>query len=323
MWTPARVDAQPLITPAKRQQYRSNAYIHALARIARFARNYAVPLLIEGESGTGKTVLAREIHMLSPRAHRAFHSVALSSVDDSLVNSELFGHVAGAFTDARANRAGVFVSANGGTLFLDEIGKASPVVQHRLLHAVEAREVRPIGSDRDVPVDVRVVAATNVGLEQLVAEGRFLPDLYARLETFRVRIPSLRERRADIPVLVQEALDRHAPACGYKVAPSIDTDLMAALQHADWPNNLRQLDATVNRILIDAEGSPELSLTHCVDDLAYLRIGPAPHDRLDEQEVAEAMRKGKNMSETAALLGVHRTTLYRFQKRLGRGPGDG
>jgi transcriptional regulator with GAF, ATPase, and Fis domain len=185
-----------------RQQCCSSVYLRTLDQVQRFAKQQSVPVLLEGESGTGKTWIARLIHLRSPRAARPFLPMDLGSVDDSLAAGELFGHVAGAYTGACGNRPGLCLSANGGTLFLDEIGKASPIVQSRLLGLLEGRDMRPVGSDRAVPIDLRIIAASNISLEQLVAEGRMLPDVLARLQMFCIHLPALRERRADIPILV-------------------------------------------------------------------------------------------------------------------------
>jgi len=239
-------------------------------------------------------------------------------LDDSLASSELFGHVAGAFTDARRNRAGHFVSANGGTLVLDEIGKATRGVQQKLLHAVEYGEIRPVGSDRDVRVDVRLVLATNVSLQRLVEEDEFLPDLYARVAMFRVVLPPLRERRADIPLLVERYVANHAPGCGYAGSPVVDPALMRALQCATWPHNLRQLDATVHRILVEAEGADAIALEHCVDDLSYLQGGAGARAGLDAERVDLALSRAGSVSGAARILGVDRTTVHRFQRKRAR-----
>lgn len=290
--------------------YRSTSYQATLLRLARFARDETAPILLQGESGTGKTSLARHIHALSPRARGPFQHVVLSTLDDGVTSSELFGHVAGAFTDARRARAGHFASASGGTLVLDEIGKASRSLQAKLLHALEYGEIRPVGSDREVRVNVRIVAATNVDLGALVDGDKFLPDLHARLGTFRIVLPPLRERKADIPVLVHESVRRHARACGYGgVLPEVDDKLMAALQRAPWPNNLRELDATMHRLLIEAEGAERLTLGHCTDDLSYLATGRTDRNQITSEQIEEAMARAGSLSGAARVLGVDRKTL--------------
>ncbi len=298
------------------------SFLQALRAIERYARFEDVVLLLEGETGTGKSLLARYAHERSPRADAVFREVPLSAVDDALAGSDLFGHVAGAFTDAKGTRQGHFVSASGGTLFLDEIGKASPAVQRKLLVAIERKEIWPVGSDRPVGVDVRLIAASNVPLAELVERGAFLPDLYARLEPFRVRIPPLRERRADIPILVNDFVRRHASACGYRGGrwPVIHPSLMEALIAAEWPHNVRELEGVVRRLLIDAQGARMLLLEHCEGALEFLRAlrpkrsrgsrrptGPGPLLQDREPKAAAARR-----------LGVSRTTLYRWLEEARR-----
>jgi DNA-binding NtrC family response regulator len=312
---PVTVDSTLLDLP-------SPPFRKAIAQIRRFARDDSAPVLIEGESGTGKTQIARALHGWSSRARGPYHVVVLSTLDDTLASSELFGHVAGAFTDARVKRTGHFLTANGGTLFLDEIGKASLAVQQKLLHAIEYREIRPVGSDRDICVDVRLVAATNVNLESRVASEHFLGDLHARLAAFRVRLPPLRERRVDIPALVQQYVHTFHAQCGYAKPPVVDERLMQSLCAAEWPNNLRQLSATVHRILVDAEGAAVLTLGHCLDDLEYLREmrGPEGQRFLTAAAVEEAISRAQSIAGAARILGVDRTTIYRFRRRQSRDP---
>jgi DNA-binding NtrC family response regulator len=282
--------------------------------LERFARDASATILLDGESGTGKTTLARFIHARSPRATRPFQQIVLSTLDDPLAASELFGHVSGAFTGARQTRTGQFASANGGTVFLDEIGKASLAVQSKLLHVVECGEFRPIGSDRDVRVDVRVVAATNVCLHQQEASGSFLPDLHARLSAFRVRVPPLRERRADIPMLATQSLAEHARRCGI-APPRIHKDLLQELQRAEWPNNIRQLHAAMHRILVDAEGAPELTLDHCEDESLSLHTMAGATLPITKQRIADAIANAGTVSGAATLLRVDRSTIYRYQRK--------
>jgi DNA-binding NtrC family response regulator len=294
----------------------SAAYRRVLAQLERFARDASAAILLEGESGTGKTTLARFVHTRSPRAARPFQQVVLSTVEDALAGSELFGHISGAYTDARQSRSGQFASANGGTIFLDEIGKASLAVQYKLLHVVERGEFRPIGSDRDMRVDVRLVAASNVSLAEQVALGRFIPDLYARLSSFRVRIPPLRERRADIPMLVGQSLAAHARRTGHGAAPRVHPELMDALQRAEWPNNLRQLDAAMHRILVDADGAAELTLDHCEDESLGLHQWTERNKQLTPERIADAIEREGSVSAAARSLKVDRTTLHRHRRRM-------
>ncbi len=295
----------------------STAYLDALERVKRYARHPDLTVMFDGESGTGKSCLARYLHVLSPRAARVFHEVSLAALDDGLASSDLFGHVRGAFTDARENRRGHFLAAHGGTLFLDEIGKASPAVQKKLLRVLETREIWPVGADRAVPVDVRLVLATNISIDGLVAAGQFLPDLHARLGLFQIRIPPLRERRTDIPTLVSYFATQHAQASGYARAPDIHPELMSALQHAPWPYNLRQLDATIHRLMIDADGADILTPSHCTDDLAYLRAFSGGVGLLTPRSVERVVEEIGSVSGAARRLGIARTTVYRRLKGLG------
>lgn len=296
-------------------EFRSAAFQRALDQLRRYARDRSAMILIEGESGTGKTQIARLAHAASPRASKAFEHVVLSTADDGLVGSALFGHVTGAYTDARYARAGHFASASGGTIFLDEIGKASPIVQQKLLHVIESGEFRPVGADRDTRVDVRIFAATNVALEVLTTDGMFLPDLYARLRAFRVRLPPLRERRADIPSLVYGMVARRQVDFGYERPPQIDPALMEALQRAPWPYNLRELDATIHRICVDADGADVLTPDHCLDDLVYLRDAVTERPPLTTENIAAAVARAGSVAGAARTLGVDRTTLYRRQRQ--------
>jgi two-component system NtrC family response regulator len=296
-------------------RYKSAPFVRFLAEVTRLARSPNVPILLEGESGTGKSVIARHVHNCSPRASASFHAVNVGAMDDALAGSELFGHIPGAFTDARQTRTGHFATANGGTIFLDEIGKAGRSVQRKLLHVIESGEMHPVGSDRSIRVDVRVVAASNRPIEELVAEGEFLPDLYARLAVFRVRLPALRERRADIPMLVDDAIQTHHAACGYEREPDVSPELMNALRRAPWPHNLRELDSTVHRILLDAEGASTLSLDHCDSCLSYLRELGGLSSSPTEAAIVDAIARSGSVTQAARELGIDRGTLYRRRRK--------
>lgn len=291
---------------------RCHVYRDAVARLERFAKHDSVHVLLVGESGTGKSIFAQHLHNCSARTGRVFHRVALSAIADTLATSDLFGHLQGAFTDARSKRAGHFVSAHGGTLFLDEIGKASPVVQHALLDAVERHEIAPVGADRSMRVDVRLVAATNIPLGTLAEQGKFLPDLAARLDGFVVRIPPLRERRSDVALLVAHLVDVHAPELGYRKPPTFDSDLMHALTSAEWPGNVRELDITVRRLLVEGEGAPIITIGNCNDSLSYLR--PSKRSGSIAAEVVAEMERVRNVSAVARKFGISRTTVYSYMQ---------
>ena len=299
------------------ERFTSASFTKARVLLQRFAKHDHATVLLEGEIGTGKTLLARLMHALSPRADKPFQQVVLATLDDSLAGSELFGHVAGAYTDARMSRAGAFAAANNGTLLLDEIAKATLGVQQRLLHAIEYGEIRPIGTDRDVHVDVRVIAATNQPLDQLVGLGAFLPDLFARLMHLRIRLPPLRERRADIPELAKQCVADLAKISKAPTAPDLDPMLVEALQKAPWPYNLRQLNGTIQRLLIESEGADVITFEHCRDDLLWLRqLGELPRE-ITAEAVGDAIQQAGSISGAARLLGVHRTTVQRHRRRLG------
>lgn len=295
---------------------KSRIVLETLRQLDRYARYVHALVLLEGESGTGKSYFARYLHERSPRAAGPFESVVLPTLDDNLAPSELFGHVSGAYTDARHPRMGRFLSAGGGTLFLDEIGKASPRVQAKLLHAVEYREIWPVGSDRSVRVDVRLVAATNVPLEELVDTGAFLPDLVPRLSGFRVRLPALRERAEDVPALVEQFVQLRAPHCGYgDHPPGVDARLIALLQAAEWPHNLRQLDATVQRLLVQADGAPVLTIDHLGDAAVDLAPAHAEHHGLTPARVRMVVDSTGSVTRAARALGVSRQTVHRYLTR--------
>jgi DNA-binding NtrC family response regulator len=285
-----------------------------------------VPVLIMGESGTGKELVARAIHRHSRRAARAFVPVNCGALTETLLESELFGHTRGSFTGATSDTRGLFEQAQGGTVFLDEIGDTSPAFQVKLLRVLQEFEVRPVGGTRAVRIDVRVLGATNVDLEDAVAAGRFRQDLFYRLGVLIVRVPALRDRREDIPLLVDRFLQAACGRAGRTVTllPSALERLMAH----DWPGNVRELENAVERLVVTARAH-EIT----ADDVPPLGRRDAKErsslegrmfeglPTLDELErrylmhVLEAV--GGNRTRAAEALGVDRRTLYRMADRFG------
>jgi DNA-binding NtrC family response regulator len=284
-------------------------------------------VLILGENGTGKELVAREIHRRSTRADQVLVSVDLGAVTENLFESELFGHVKGAFTDARGDRIGRLQAADGGTLFLDEIGNLPLRLQPKLLTALEQRQVIPVGANRPVPIDVRVVAATNLSAERLADESIFRPDLLFRLNTVEIELPPLRERREDIPLLVEHFVAHYARKYG-KPQRRLPAEVMAALTAYDWPGNVRALRHAAERAVILA-GDGEFT----VEDFSLSRgvaprppPGPSPLgaasdlnlDRAEKQMVEAALKKHSyNISLAAAELGLTRASLYRRMDKHG------
>ncbi len=210
-------------------------------------------ILIQGESGTGKELVARTVHQRSTRARKAFVAVNCGGLPETLLESELFGHVKGAFTGAVNSKRGLFDVAQGGTLFLDEVGEMTPAMQVKLLRALQEKRIRPVGSDEEHSTDARVIAATNQDLQKLMKEKRFREDLYYRINVISLRIPSLRERREDIPLLAHHFLDKYARLLG-KDVPAISVEAMKILEAYDWPGNVRQLENVLERAMALIEG---------------------------------------------------------------------
>ena len=282
-------------------------------------------VLVLGENGTGKELIARELHARSSRAHKPFLSVDLGAVAESLFDSELFGHVKGAFTDARTDRIGRFQAADGGTLFLDEIGNLPLHLQPKLLTALEQRRVTPVGSNRDVGFDVRVIAATNMSAAALADERRFRPDLLFRLNTVEILLPPLRERRADIVLLLGHYLGLYARKYG-KALPEMPAGLAARLTAYDWPGNVRALRHAAERAVILAMGETftddDFPLPQRAVSLAVPAVTEAQADmnleRSERRIIERALQKHAwNISVAASDLGLTRASLYRRMEKHG------
>jgi Nif-specific regulatory protein len=224
-------------------------------RLVRLAAPRLANVLLIGETGTGKEVIAKAVHKLSRRSDGPFIRVNCGALHENLLESELFGHVKGAFTGAVENKTGRFEAAHGGTIFLDEINSTSPKLQVKLLRVLQEREFERVGESRTIRVDVRVIAATNASLEDLVAEGEFREDLYYRLNVIPVVLPPLRERRDDIPLLAQFFLKRYAEQHKCPV-PELTAGAIEGLKAHDWPGNVRELENTLERLIVLADGGP-------------------------------------------------------------------
>jgi two-component system, NtrC family, response regulator AtoC len=281
----------------------------------------AATVLITGESGTGKDLLARALHFSSPRRDGPFVVINCAAIPDNLIESELFGYARGAFTDARQPKTGLFISARGGTLFLDEIGEMPMPLQSKLLRAIEDKRVRPVGATEEIAVDVRIVAATNANLEKAIENGRFRSDLYYRTATVTLAVPPLRERPADIPLLIRHFLSR-ASAEAARPVPGIDPQAMARLLRYPWPGNARELQNAIQRGVILARNNI-LTIMELPPKVAGLDFSPArtlseavdKRMSLDQLEhnyiraVVDAVNGNK--TEAANILRIDRKTLYR------------
>jgi len=275
----------------------------------------SIPLLLVGESGTGKTLLAQSLHRISSRHEAPFHSLSLAEPDETFAYSTLFGHERDAYTGCRGARDGAFVTAHGGILFLDELGKAPLRVQGQLLTTIESKRITRLGADRPIPVNVRIFAASSAPLDELVASGHVLSDLRFRFHRFTVVIPPLRQRTEDIPALVSGLLIYHSRRLGRDRAPTIQPELLTALQRAPWEGNLRELDHTVNRLLLEVQGASEITLAHCREDLAFLPdLVLAAKPTTDEIESA-VLEAGHNVCAAARRLGISPRTVHRHLSR--------
>jgi two-component system response regulator HydG len=278
------------------------------------------PVLILGESGTGKELVARSIHFSGKRKNEPFVPVDCSSLVPTLIESELFGYVKGAFTGAMHSKTGLMQSAGDGTLFLDEIGDLPFDLQAKLLRALQEREVKPVGSNDRISIATRIIAATNRDLDVAVREGRFRQDLFFRLNVVQIKMPPLRERKSDIPILVSSFLEKFGDSDG-KVQ-TISEDAMARLIGYDWPGNVRELENAVERAVALGSGS----MLHVGDLPSNLQSGNGgrmpqtdellPLDELERRAILRALREaGGDKLAAARLLGIGKTTLYRKLKQ--------
>ena len=284
-----------------------------------------VDVLITGENGTGKDMLAREIHRMSSRCSHDMVGMDVGSLPETLFESELFGHVKGAFTDARADRAGKFEAASGGTLFLDEIGNLPLHLQAKLLTVLQTRTVTRIGSNTPVPVDIRLICATNRDLEQMVAEGSFREDLYFRINTIHLSLPPLRERQEDIAPLARMFMESCARKYG-KEMEGIAADALHALESFPWKGNIRELQHMVEKAVILADGKvlgtrdffPDARMEASQGGLSLEASREMTLDEMEQEMIRGALRRNDgNLSAVAQQLGITRQTLYNKLRKYG------
>ena len=285
------------------------------------AADSSAPVLIVGESGVGKELVARAIHEHSRRHREPFVAINCGAIADTLLESELFGHVRGSFTGAVADHKGVFEQAAGGTVFLDEIGDTSPALQVRLLRVLEEAEVRPVGGSRAVRVGARVIAATNIDLDRAVGDGRLRQDLYYRLSVIVIRVPPLRDRRPDIPLLIGSFLEEACARAGQTKA--LSAEVLDMLLRHPWPGNVRELRNSIERLVVSSRG-PLIETCDLSPASAPERAIPAEPfadlptlDELERRYLLHVLRVlGGNRTRAAETLGVDRRTLYRMAERF-------
>lgn len=303
---------------------RSKAWLSVL-RLAETVAPTESTVLIQGESGTGKEVVARYIHQLSARASGAFLSINCGALPESLLESELFGHVKGSFTGAVKDKSGLFTAAGGGTFFLDEIGETTPATQVKLLRALQHREVIPVGSTEAIPIDTRVIAATNRDLDEEIRSGNFRSDLYYRLNVIALHLPPLRQRQDDIPLLAEHFLQRAAMQRNEPLKRLTD-DARAALLAYTWPGNVRELENALERSVILTPGDT-IGVDALPERVTERRTEPLVSAHTPANPTLEAVERayilwvlqseGGNKSRAAEILGIDPSTLYRKLSRYG------
>ena len=287
------------------------------------AADSVAPVLLVGESGSGKELVARAIHSHSKRAREPFVGINCGAIADTLLESELFGHQRGSFTGAVSDHKGVFEQAGGGTVLLDEIGDTTAALQVRLLRVLEEGEVRPVGGNRSVRVTARVIAATNMPLEEAIAEGRFRQDLYYRISVIVIRVPPLRDRRADIPLLIGSFLEDACTRAGQR--KMLSTEALDALLRHTWPGNVRELRNTIERLVVSSRGSL-IEAFDLSDTVTAVAAAPPDQpfadlptlDDLERRYLLHVLNAANgNRTRAAEILGVDRRTLYRMAERFG------
>jgi len=292
-------------------------------RRVRLAAQGDVPVLLTGESGTGKELAARAIHALSGRKDKSFFAINCSAIPETLIESELFGHVKGAFTGAIRDKVGVFQAAEGGTLFLDEIGDTSPLLQLKLLRVLQESEIRRVGDEKNIKVDVRLVTATNKDLKHLLTTGAVREDFFYRIRVFEIPLPALRERREDLSLLVSHFLAEGSKVCRRSIN-EISQDGMQQMLKYSWPGNVRELRNAIEHAFVTAEGDC-LSILDLPPEIRTLQSHTqpgkeslSPEQRAERDRILDALRQAKgNKTKAAKLLGYSRVTLWKRLQQFG------
>jgi transcriptional regulator with GAF, ATPase, and Fis domain len=284
-------------------------------------------VLIQGESGTGKELIARAIHRLSPRHDRPFVPIDCGTLAETLLESELFGHVRGAFTGAISNKKGLFEDADGGTLLLDEIADTTPAFQSKLLRALQENEIRPVGSNHSIKINVRVIASTNKDLKREVERGAFREDLFYRLAVVPIIVPPLNRRREDIPLLVEHFIEKYCKQNGLEVK-TVSANSTGLLMSHSWPGNVRELENVIERAILMSPGL-EVKREALVPVATEEDENPMPlhqatravMQNLEREKILRALHKLEgNRSRAARFLGISRATLYEKLKSYNLGP---
>ena len=306
---------------------KSNEMMNVFSMVFKVAPSDST-VLIYGESGTGKELIARAIHMNSRRKNRNFVTINCGALPENIQESELFGHVRGAFTGAIRDKRGLFQEANGGTLFLDEVGETAPSTQVKLLRFLQDGEIRRVGENEPINVDVRLLAATNQDLEKSMEEGRFREDLYYRLNVIPIYMPPLRRRRDDIPLLINHFIEKYTSNSKKKVE-SISPEALKILTGYDWPGNVRELENVIergviltSRNVIEPDDLPaSLTQNRRPGPAADGPLEDAPLDKVEQQHILHTLEKyGWNQKKASEVLGVSTTTLWRKLKSYGIEP---
>lgn len=320
-----------LVEDLRKELEASHSFANIVGRSAAMRRVFQVlpqiaesnsTLLIEGASGTGKELFARAIHNLSPRREKRFVALNCAALPDTLLESELFGYKAGAFTDARQDKIGRFALADGGTLLLDEIGDISPAMQVRLLRVLQERTYEPLGSIEPIKTDVRIIAATNKDLSRLVRKGIFREDLFYRIHVIRVALPNLRDRREDIPLLVEHFIAKFNRLQGKDVV-GVSDEVLARLMEYDYPGNVRELENVIEHAFVLCRGAL-IELAHLppqlrgIAEVATPNIAGMTLVAMERFLIADALRRHSgNRTAAARQLGINPSTLFRKLKSLG------